>query len=277
MKNTWYLFLLLTLVSCNSSKIPKKKIPQLNFPVPKIEVRDKALTIQLTNPVHCPIRVVFESYDSTLQKDFNNICPINLPPNSDTLIVVNNNYKQKTLPPIKYRWYFGSLSKKIVRKKIELPFTKGKSYKIIQGNNTNLTHNTDYSRYAIDFNLKTKDTICSATNGFVVGVIDSYKYGGIGIQWRKYGNFITIYESETGLFTQYVHLVKKGSLVKVGDAVHAGQPIGLSGNTGQSTTEHLHFNCLVPVDNNDGLISIPVEFVGDIKSIELNKGDTVVK
>lgn len=56
-----------------------------------------------------------------------------------------------------------------------------------------------------------------------------------------------------------------------------GQPIALSGNTAQSKIEHLHFNCLIPADNNDGLKTIPREFINVQKSIDLKKGDIVIK
>ena len=42
-----------------------------------------------------------------------------------------------------------------------------------------------------------------------------------------------------GLETVYGHLSKK--LVNENDIVHAGDPIGLGGNTGRSTGSHLHF------------------------------------
>ena len=110
-----------------------------------------------------------------------------------------------------------------------------------------------------------------------VGVIDKYKFGGEGDKWRPFGNFITIYEPDSGIFTQYVHLIKNGSLVKVGEKIDSGQPIALSGKTGQTDIEHLHFNCLIPINNNDGLKSIPFEFVEGYKSESLKKSDIVKK
>ena len=56
------------------------------------------------------------------------------------------------------------------------------------------------------------------------------------------GNMITVeYSRADGSRLQctYMHLSKIG--VRVGDAVDAGTPLGLSGNTGRSTGAHLHF------------------------------------
>ncbi|MGJ8734917.1 MAG: M23 family metallopeptidase, partial [Cellulophaga sp.] len=178
---------------------------------------------------------------------------------------------------IRFSSRLGSLSKKIEQIELELPFPINMEYKVIQGNNTNHTHSSDWSRYAVDFDLKKNDTICSATNGFVVGVVDKYELGGEGDKWKPYGNYITIYEPISGLFTQYVHLVKNGSFVKVGDEVISGQVIGLSGETGQTDIEHLHFNCLIPANSNDGLKSIPFKFKEGYISEKLNKNDIVKK
>jgi murein DD-endopeptidase MepM/ murein hydrolase activator NlpD len=54
---------------------------------------------------------------------------------------------------------------------------------------------------------------------------------------RRLGNFVEIQHGD--FRTIYGHLYTL--LVNTRQAVEAGQPIGISGNTGQSTGEHLHF------------------------------------
>jgi hypothetical protein len=233
------------------------------------------LNIKLDNPLHCPLRVWFFSSDEQLQKEFDKIIPITLNSLSDTVLTISNIKKRDE--QIRFSSRLGDLSKKIDNIELDLPFPKDKKYLIIQENNTNFTHNSDWSRFALDFDLKTNDTICSATDGFVVGVVDKYKHSGKESKWKSFANYLTIYEPNSGVFTQYVHLVEKGSLVKIGDKVTRGQKIALSGNTGQSTVEHLHFSALVPVDSEEGLKSIPIEFVGGIKAITLKKGDVLKK
>lgn len=271
------LFLIITILcaGCKSSKLPNEKLSQFEFPVPKLNVVDNSLEIYLQNPVKCPLRIWLNVPDKELQNKLDQVNPIVITAYSDTLINIPH---VKFVKEFSYKYRLGSVSKEIQSTKLELPFPKNKSYFIIQGNNTNYTHNTNWSKYALDFSLKINDTICAATSGYVVGVIDKYKYGGADKKWRPFGNFITIYDPDAGIFTQYVHLVENGSLVKLGVEVKSGQPIALSGKTGQTNIEHLHFNCLVPInDNIDGLKSVPVEFIEGYKSIDLKKNDIVKK
>lgn len=81
----------------------------------------------------------------------------------------------------------------------------------------------------IDIKVRTGDTIRVAFDGKVR--ISRYER-------RGYGHYLVI-RHPNGLETVYGHLSKK--LVGENDIVHAGDPIGLGGNTGRSTGSHLHF------------------------------------
>lgn len=275
-QSTKFSIYILTIISlllgCKSDVIlPSVKYSQYEIGISVSHNKD-TLNIKLENPLHCPLRVWFFSSDEQTQKEFDKIIPVTLKSVSDTIVsFVNIQTKER----ISFSSKLGDISKKVENIALDLPFPENRKYTVIQENNTNFTHNSDWSRFALDFDLKTNDTICSATDGFVVGVVDKYKYSGKGSEWKTYANYLTIYEPTSGIFTQYVHLVENGSLVKIGDKVNRGQKIALSGNTGQSTEEHLHFSALVPVNNDDGLKSIPIEFVGGIKAINLKKGDVL--
>ena len=267
--------IILLLLGCKSVVVlPSVKYNQYEIGK-SVSYNKDTLNIKLENPLHCPLRVWFFSSDEQTQKEFDKIIPITLNSVSDTIVSFVN--IQKKDEKIRFSSRLGDISKKIENIKLDLPFSKNRKHTIIQENNTNFTHNSDWSRFALDFDLKTNDTICSATDGFVVGVVDKYKYSGKGSEWKPYANYLTIYEPTSGIFTQYVHLVENGSLVKIGEKVKRGQKIALSGNTGQSTEEHLHFSALIPVNNEDGLKSIPIEFVAGIKAINLKKGDILKK
>ena len=80
----------------------------------------------------------------------------------------------------------------------------------------------------VDLDLETGDSVVSAFDGVVR--MSRYYYG--------YGNMVVI-RHHNGLETLYGHLSK--NLVEVGQAVKAGEVLGLGGNTGHSFGSHLHF------------------------------------
>jgi murein DD-endopeptidase MepM/ murein hydrolase activator NlpD len=57
---------------------------------------------------------------------------------------------------------------------------------------------------------------------------------------RAAGNYVVIDGKGTGFDTAYMHFLQP-SLLRAGDQVRTGQPIGLVGSTGSSTACHLHF------------------------------------
>jgi murein DD-endopeptidase MepM/ murein hydrolase activator NlpD len=57
---------------------------------------------------------------------------------------------------------------------------------------------------------------------------------------RAAGNYVVIDGKGTGYDTAYMHFLRP-SLLRAGDQVRTGQPIGLAGSTGSSTACHLHF------------------------------------
>ena len=70
----------------------------------------------------------------------------------------------------------------------------------------------------------------------------------VGSTTSGYGTYVVIAHSG-GLDTLYGHL--SAALVKVGQSVTQGQPVGLEGSTGNSTGAHLHFELRIsqkPVD-----------------------------
>lgn len=88
------------------------------------------------------------------------------------------------------------------------------------------------SHTGVDLKTKANDTIKSAFDGKVR----------LAKRYGAYGNVIVI-RHYNGLETVYSHNSK--NLVKAGDEVKSGQPIGLTGRTGRATTEHLHFEVRV--------------------------------
>ena len=80
------------------------------------------------------------------------------------------------------------------------------------------------------------------------------------------GNLITI-DHGNGLVTKYMH--HSEIYVKVGDHVEKGQQIGLSGTTGRSTGNHLHFQ----VEENGVAVNPLLYLEGNGTSSELQRID----
>ena len=85
--------------------------------------------------------------------------------------------------------------------------------------------------YGTDLKLQKGDTVYAAFEGKVR--LKQYERKGYG--------YYLVLRHPNGLETVYGHLSK--FLVDEEEAVSAGQPIALGGNTGRSTGPHLHFEC----------------------------------
>ena len=116
----------------------------------------------------------------------------------------------------------------------------------------------------IDLKVWKGDTIRAAFDGRIR--IRAYER-------RGYGYYLVI-RHPNGLETVYGHLSK--FLVKVNDIVHAGEPIGLGGNTGRSTGSHLHFETrflgqsLDPADLIDFNVGAPYQDEYVFRNIKIN-------
>ncbi len=246
-----FLILGLCCVGCKSKiALPENRIPQYQIDYNSSRSGDTLhLVIKPNNP--SPTKNWVRVHDEPVLETM--ILPLQ---SLDTSIVVGSS--EWTLEDVVFSSTFGGVQK-IDSVTMYLPWPKGLRYKVIQGYNGGFSHQSEFSRYALDFNLGIGDTVTAAQNGVVVGVVDGYSQGGNDRRLRDYANFITLYHPDFGVYTQYVHLKESGSLVSVGDQVTVNQPIGLSGNVGFTSTPHLHFNILGQTENGD-LESIPAYF-----------------
>ncbi|MFD4572963.1 M23 family metallopeptidase [Streptomyces sp. NPDC058417] len=113
------------------------------------------------------------------------------------------------------------------------------------GNMWNSTHSGQ------DFAVPSGTKVFAAHGGKVV------KAGGNGAgDGPAYGNAVVI-KHANGVYSQYAHLSKVK--VKVGQIVKTGQRIALSGNTGNSSGPHLHFE--IRTTANYGSAIDPVKFL----------------
>lgn len=126
--------------------------------------------------------------------------------------------------------------------------TKGELYSFVDFNAKN-THR------GMDYPLNIGTPIYSKTTGIVSGTANFYEdnyliESGIGAM----GNYVKIVsrfpgddspDSLSRMELGYLHLQKGSVVVKVGQVVEAGELIGFSGNTGQSTGAHLDFRVML--------------------------------
>jgi len=116
-----------------------------------------------------------------------------------------------------------------------LPFPSGQSHEVTQGNCGAVSH-LGSQQYAYDFAMNRSDSIVASRGGTVYEVVESNDDD----NGCPDDNHVFIEHSD-GTVAIYAHLTKNGALVATGDVVAQGDPIGLAGNTGCSTKDHLHF------------------------------------
>lgn len=95
----------------------------------------------------------------------------------------------------------------------------------------------------VDLRAPEGTPVITASYGAVV-LADEFSYE---------GNFVILYHG-SGVYTTYMHLSK--SFVNLGQVVNSGDTIGLSGSTGFSNGNHLHFSVKV-----NGAYVDPLEFI----------------
>jgi len=136
-----------------------------------------------------------------------------------------------------------------------LPYPVGSTYYVSQGNCSKGGHHGAY-KYAYDFSMPIGTTVTAARAGIVAEIRMKFHDGQPG---EGESNWVKIRHADNTI-AAYSHLTANGALVKIGDHVIAGQPIGLSGNTGNTGGHpHLHFHlcpCSEPVDCG----TLPVTF-----------------
>ncbi len=119
-----------------------------------------------------------------------------------------------------------------------LPYTIGSAFEVWGSTSHYNEGNGGVGLYAIDFVMPIGTPVVAARAGVVVARRDSFPDGN-GVDLEENVVFIRHADATVG---RYFHLTRGGAEVVVGEQVRQGQRIGRSGNSGQSTGPHLHFD-----------------------------------
>ncbi len=138
----------------------------------------------------------------------------------------------------------------------------GMQRQVTQGNNTTFTHKGQ-QKYAFDFGLWDGLKIRAARGGNVTYLEESLWQNSDpnkvekGEQDWQPANALRI-EHQDGTASWYYHMQQNGVLVDVGDTVHRGDEVAITGNTGNSTNPHLHYQ--VQEDPAEWMQTIEIKF-----------------
>ncbi len=121
-----------------------------------------------------------------------------------------------------------------------LPYEVGTGHEMVHGNCTAMgtSHQAGGTRqYAYDIDMPIGTILVAARSG-EVSAVEQGNADSTRIPGEE--NFVMITHDD-GTHGRYFHITQNGSMVAVGQIVNQGDPIALSGDTGESHGPHLHF------------------------------------
>ncbi len=137
-----------------------------------------------------------------------------------------------------------------------LPYPVGRSHRISQGNCFAGGSHQGTLRHSYDFEMPFRSVVTAARRGVVHAMRVTQPAGSRGL---TASNWLQIDHGD-GTIASYVHLAQDGNLVEVGDRVAAGDPIAITGDTGDvGDFPHLHFD-VHPCESNLACTTLPTTF-----------------
>lgn len=156
---------------------------------------------------------------------------------------------------------FGDPDARPARYVYAIPFRAGEQHRVIQGMGGSFSHQGS-NQHAVDFACPEGTPIVAARDGVVVALNEHATGNGTTDEWTSYAltNFVLVAHAD-GTIGQYMHLAPDGVDVRAGQRVARGEALGRSGNTGFSTTPHLHFQVMTAAADGLGAVSFPFELL----------------
>lgn len=140
-----------------------------------------------------------------------------------------------------------------------LPYRAGSTFSVLQGFHGGFSH-LGSNEYAVDFDCPVATPVLAARAGLVVAANATAQGAGVSPEFQAYPrtNFVLVLH-EDGTIGEYMHLAPSGVRVSVGQRVERGDELALSGNTGYSSTPHLHFQVMTAAEDGVNARSFPFE------------------
>lgn len=163
------------------------------------------------------------------------------------------------------------------RAKYRFPFSDGITTRVTQSFGDMGSHKAMKTPHAVDFAMPIGTPVVAAREGVVVAVKNDSSVGGNDISFTNKGNYVYI-QHDDGTVAKYLHLAKGNSPVYTGMKVSAGEKIGYSGNTGFSSSPHLHFEIFKPIYTASSILegeSLPVHFTSGLSVFRAKTGNIV--
>jgi murein DD-endopeptidase MepM/ murein hydrolase activator NlpD len=141
-----------------------------------------------------------------------------------------------------------------------LPYPSGRTFSVLQGFHGAFSHRGS-NEYAVDFDCPQATPVIAARPGVVVAANAAAQGAGTTPEFQEYRrvNFILV-RHDDGTLGEYMHLAPSGVSAQPGQRVERGDELGLSGNTGFSSTPHLHFQVMTAAGDGVSARSFPIAF-----------------
>jgi hypothetical protein len=138
-----------------------------------------------------------------------------------------------------------------------LPYPTGNTFAVLQGFHGAFSHRGS-NEYAIDFDCPVATHVLATRPGVVVATNAAAQGSGTTLDYLEYKrtNFVLVLHDD-GTLGEYMHLAPSGVQVHPGQHVKRGEELALSGNTGFSSTPHLHFQVMTAGEDGRSARSFP--------------------
>jgi len=163
---------------------------------------------------------------------------------------------------------FGDPSARAEPYAYRLPYRAGSTFSVLQGFHGTFSHRGS-NEHAIDFDCPVATPVLAARPGLVVASNAAAQGAGTTPDFLEYRrtNFVLVLHDD-GTLGEYMHLAPSGVKVTVGQRVERGDELALSGNTGFSSTPHLHFQVMTAASDGISALSFPFQLAVSAKRTE---------